>query len=217
MAYRSIADRIEFGFDDESLAAFGLDYLKLLLDRWSEVARTLRRTGTLIVLLAVAFTLLVGAKSSAIVVGPLKITNVASVLPLIPAILSFLVYELIVSAGAVAMFDTVMTSLVERMHPTVTQNDLEYLLAPATGSLWGDDPWRQLRTNPPGRASRVLSALDAVGGVGLLFGSLVFEAFAFYKLYVHPHTNAVAVSVALLFAAFNVVRAVLLLTESGDY
>jgi hypothetical protein len=211
--YKTLDQRIEDGFDETTLRAFGVDYLKLLLDRSSELARGLRRTGTLIIVLAVVFMLLVGAEKGEVTLGPLKLTNLASVLPVFPVVISFLFYELIVLFDGQITYEQVLGHLVRRLYPRLRESELDALLAPATASLWGLETWRDVRSKPPSTAGRAVRILDAIALIVLFVVSVAFPVYAFFALYDHPHTNAVAVTVAAAITGFNVARAYLVIED----
>lgn len=213
MPYQTLAKRVDEGFDDHALDSFGVEYLKLLVERTSEFARAARRTGTLIVVLAVAFVLLLGARNAEIGVGPLKVTNVASVLPLLPVVLSFLVYELVVLVLGQMTFEDAVGAVVRRMYRDLHDHELDLLLTPATAALWGRERWRHLRPTAPGRMARAVRTFDRLLIAGLVGGSIAFMGVAVSRLEDHPHVNDALVSVAGLIVVANVVRTLLVILD----
>jgi len=159
-----------------------LAYLEIVLERWSEIASARRRTGTLIVSLGVGSVSLAGAKHGEFTLGPLKLTNVSSVLTIVPATISFLLYELAALMAAAQRYRHVVKALVGRLYPPVAANDLGRLLAPAAPALWGHDQWSVIREFARNRSTTVLGGLNAGLGVALVLGPFVFLAYAFAEL-----------------------------------
>jgi hypothetical protein len=213
MVVKPISQRVTDAFDDGTLASFGSDYLGLALERWSEVVRLERRTATLMIVVGVGFVLLAGAEAAEFTLGPLKLTNVHSILVLGPVILSFLFYELLLFDLAELEYKAITDSLMGRLHPTIRDNDLHFALAPATPAVWGKEPERSLSA-AESRSLRTLDRLNSGISAVLAFGTLIFLAYTFVHLYGDAHTSALAVTVALGVTCFNVLRGLLLATSS---
>jgi hypothetical protein len=195
-------------------AEFGDKYLDLLLASWYELARALRRTTTYMVLLTVTFVLLSGAQQTEFTLGPLKLTNVESVLPVVPALLSFFLYEWVVLVSATDRYKKVADTLLKKMHPTIVANDLELMLRPPVAMMWGGEAWSAVRSEPAGLAGRLLSSAALGIGAVLLFGGLAFHVFAFVDLYGNDGRNTLAVTISLVFCVFNLARAFLVIYDT---
>lgn len=95
----SIRERVEHAFDEQTAAAFGIQYLEILLTGWRGLVVSLRRTTLSLVVLVVVFMLLLNAKEAQFTLGPLRLTNVAAVLTLIPLLVAALAYEFVSLLG----------------------------------------------------------------------------------------------------------------------
>ena len=217
MSLKSFDDRAKDAFVAPTSAEFGQKYLELLYTNWYEIARTVRRMGGLFVVLAVGFFVLAHTKNAEITLGPLKLTNLAVVQTIIPAIASFVAYEFVALAAACGTYSNAAGAVMQALYPSVFANDLEILLMPSGIHLWEESNWSYLRTRrQSGKAAKGLAWMATTSTVGLLIGTVLFLIYAYINLYVSAHTNVIAVSVSLAFAVFNAVRALLEFVDSQD-
>lgn len=155
MAFKALHERVDDAFASEGAQAFGERYLDILLQTWRDVTVSLRRTGSLLAVLIVGFLLLIGAKESAITLGPFKLTDLTAVLVLAPAAVAHLLYEFAALLVAFSTYHDLRLLVVRKLHPSIEDNDLEAAIAPGSVALWGQDSWRILRTRSPGPLARV--------------------------------------------------------------
>lgn len=207
-------ERAKEAFDENGASAFAPAYLDGLWAGWNDAARAARRTGTILVSLVVGFILLTHAKNTAFTLGPLKLTDITSVLILVPAIASVFLYELYVLEFAQVRYGEVSLAVVGQVYPAVRKSGLDVMLRPATASLWGNDGWRGIRLKKSGIASVWLRRLQDVVLLALLVGVIGFLAYAYWTLYKSHHANTIAVSSSLAFSAFNVLRVALLAVDT---
>jgi len=210
---KSLDERVADGFDDKA-SPFRARYLDIALERWSEITRTARRTAIFIVVLGVGFVLVAGAQKAEFTLGPLKLTNVSSVLTIVPAIVSFALYELAALMLAASNHSKIVEALVERFYPSIAANDLDLVLAPATASLWGHEVWLGMRRRAePGLVAVTLSRLNSWLGMTVILAPLPFLVLAFNHLYQDARADKLAVSAAAVFAVVNVLRMFLLFVD----
>jgi hypothetical protein len=202
----SIRLRIAAAFEDDPARSFGSRYVEIMLERWCELNRASKRISTLMVILGAGFVLLAGAKTAEFNLGPLKLTNVASILTIAPVIVSFLLHEFVVLVSAAARYREVAYEATANLYPTIEDNDLQRMLAPPTASLWGREQWRQLREKPCSRVARLAEQLDVGVVLALTFGTIGFLVYAFATLFRDPHTSGPLVGVAVVVAGFNLIR-----------
>jgi hypothetical protein len=218
MRFVPLRDRVADAFDSETSGKFGELYVTALLDNWREIARAFRRSLLLAVALIVGFYLLRGAKNAELTLGPLKLTNVTSVLTIIPALLAVVAYECVSLLAAFAAYRDAMGEVVRKLHPKVYENDLELLLVPPTLTLLGGigSSWEDLRKKPPGISEKVLSITSTVVFAAIIGGSAGFLVYAYSYLYRHSHVNTIAVSVSLCVAVIYAIRAWALIEWTDD-
>jgi hypothetical protein len=216
MRAMSAATRAETAFAaDDADISFGEKYLELLYANWAQIASTLRRTVTLLVVLVVGFLLLNHTKSAEFTLGPLRLTNIASVLILVPAIVSFLGYEFLALQAAQNRYEEVSQEVVRVLHKPVRDTDLDVLLQPPTASLWGENGWFDVRDSEPGLVSKLLEWSGLTIAYSLLFVALAFLVYAYVALYENSHANTVAVTISALFSVFNGLRAALIFVDNS--
>lgn len=214
-----VQGKVEDAFQGTTRDEFGQKYLELLYGNWSEMARTLRRTVLLSVLMVISFLLLDHAKSAELAVGPLKTDNVAAVLTVLPAATSFFLFEAIDLTLAGSYYRDVANAVIKNLYPSVYKNHLQLLLMPGTTFAWGAGFEANLAPRGSGKIAIARIAMGLVVILAVVVSMLVFLAYAYIRLYGNDHTNFLAVSASLIFAVFNVTRAGLHVVEdfSNDF
>jgi hypothetical protein len=207
MAGKSVHKSAEEAFDAETKAAFGDTYLQLIYSNWSDSVRTLRRTVLMLVLVVVGFLVLNNAESGAVELGPLRVDNLSAVLTLIPAVASYLLFEVVDLVIADHYYKEAASAPMKMIHPSIYAHDLELFLEPATGFAMGAGPTTSLKPNSSGTLPELREFCEMIVIAALIFGVLGFVGFAFLDLYGNDHTSTLAVSASLLFSFFNLVRA----------
>jgi len=214
MKRKTPEEKVNDAFDSATLTGFGLKYLELLYGNWADMMRALRRTILLAVILVASFLLLSDAKSASFTIGPLKTSNIAAVLTLIPAITSFLTFEAIDLTLSGAYYREVSSALWERLYRPIFENNLEVLLEPMTTFAWGMGTSMGLSSQ---KSKRIESLVDASGiamAVVTVLGILAFLVYAYWRLYEHSHTSWIVVTGSLAFAIFTAIRSSLLLYDA---
>jgi hypothetical protein len=202
----SLTDRIEQAFDDDEARAYGDKFLDYLVSRYDALEQALRRTSVLCAVLVVSFLLLAGAKQAKFTVGPITLTNVAGVLTLIPAVFSYLYYELVVLVQGRNTFAEGVSASVAKLYPTLDKNGLVPMLAPATVQAWSPPSWQDLRAREATWGDRFDGLLETAIIAIVLFGSVLFVGYCYWHLYREPKANTIAVSASIVFSALNVTR-----------
>ncbi|HTB71065.1 MAG TPA: hypothetical protein VK707_08800 [Solirubrobacteraceae bacterium] len=209
---------MEDAFNDDTLAAFGQHYLDALLTTWREIMQSMRRSTLLLVALLITFVLLKGAKHAEVTVGPIKLTNVVSVLTIIPALISLLLYEFVSLISAHAVYRNVVGETMRIMHRGVYDSDLEYLLGPATVTFFGGGSrtWEELRSTRPGLSRRFLDATTLLIITAIIGSAFGFIYYAYRYLYQDSHANGLAVSISLAVTVLVLARTVALMFDTDD-
>lgn len=206
-------ERVAKAFADESARAYGDKYLDHLLTRRTDLGRDIRRAVSLVALLAVSFALLAGAKEAQLTLGPIKLTNVAGVLTLVPALLAYLYYEFMALMLVTHLYNRLISATFKSLYPGLYEQDLEVPLAPTTMQPWGYTIASVLRENDSSRWSDIDEALGTAHGVAIHFGAIIFLVYAYWRLFSLPTANDVAVGVSLAFAAVNALRGILMFAD----
>jgi len=209
--YQPLSGRIEAFLAEPTERGWADRYLERLIDNTNVLSERLRRTTALIILLLGAFVVFSGAKTTEVTVGPFKLTNVSAVLTLIPAIVSYLYFEFVITGLARAQARDITNALLAGLYPEFSWNHLVETLDTATLQVFGEES--RLRAKPPNRASKVIDKLTDLHAYGLLFGALAFIAYAYVHLFNDPKAKTYVVVASLAFAAVNVARAVLRLVD----
>jgi hypothetical protein len=203
-----LEDRVEAALATASGESFGPKYLDLMLGAWKDATDGSRRSATLMVVLVGAFLLLAVGDGTQITLGPLRVADTAAVLTFIPAIVSYLGYGMLESQAAAFKYQDLADATIQRLYPSFSENDLQRTLAPVAGPLWGDEPWSRLRTGPEGRLFRAHTLLRNAVAALVIFGVLVFLAYAYWWLFRRGDASTPIVAASLAFATLNVIRAI---------
>lgn len=209
MPSAAITKKADRAFDDPSTHEFGEKYLELLHGNWSEIMRSARRAVFLAVLLVLSFFLLDPAKTATIKLGPLETSNIAAVLVLLPAIISFLLFEAIDLTLASIYYREAVEATLKKLYPKVYDNQLGLFLEPApTFFAWGGGSNLTLQKDA-GKLSRILENAASAALFITWGAALVFFGYAYLTLFEHSDVHLAVLIASLLFTLFNVMRATL--------
>ena len=197
--------RVEAAFA-ENTHEFGDRYLELLHASWTAIEAALKRTTFLIVSLLAAFLLLQEADSGDFSLGPVAVTDASSVLILVPAVVSVLYYEFVVLLFARDRYWRLQYELIRKLYPSVHDAGLGHALAPPTASVWGANPWQQLRTTGWDRATHLLDNSGFLVAGVLVLAAIFFPIYAYVWLFADSDANDILVAASLIFGMFNLVR-----------
>jgi hypothetical protein len=213
-----LRERVQRGFDEEMIGAFGQRYLEALLTTWRELMQSLRRSTLLLAALITGFVLLKGAKTGEVALGPLRLTNISEVLTIVPALVSLLAYESVSLICAQALYRNMVGEMVRLMYRRLYDCDLEYLLAPTTVMLFGGGArnWEQLRATKEGFAQGILKVTSGLIIGAITGGALGFLYYAYKYLYADSHTAGLTVSISLAVAALFALRTVALMVDTNN-
>jgi hypothetical protein len=209
----TIEQRIDEAFEGDVRDQFGLRYLEMLQANWADLVKTLRRTVLLIALLIVSFFLFDHARTGELAIGPFKTENLAALLTLIPAAVSYLFFEFIDLMRVGSYYECVARGLVKSLFPSVSTSRLDLLLWPVTSFAVGLGAGFGLFRAENRKIGRVNERTNLLAAALLVVGILAFLPYSFARLYGSGHTNAIAVSASLAFTAFNVARGYLVIFD----
>jgi len=216
----ALHDRINAAFkegDDDRLANFGDRYLDHVIEAEKAIADGLRRTVVQIALLVTVFVLLAGAQKAQFEFGPLKLTNVAEVLILVPPIISVLYFDFGSLLAASYEYEGVRALVVGRLYPKLRRENLSAILGPLSLQVWGFENWQDIRGLSGYRLSGLLKQVNRIVGVSALLGVAGFFVYAYLHLFHDSKANTVAVLLSLAFSLLNMLRVFLLLAiEAQD-
>jgi hypothetical protein len=208
---RSAGERVARAFPDPVDYDRADRYLEWVLAAFSQIVATARRTTTVAAVLVMIFLLFAGETKAEFTLGPAKITNVGTLLVLIPGAVSLLLYEFVVLIFAYARYETVFVALFDRLYPRLASEDLDALVGPPTPSIWGgEESWQGLRGSPGGKlyGFRVLSGIGAM--VVLAVACVAFLVLAYLHVHRELDVSATAFWASVGFSVLNVVRMALL-------
>jgi hypothetical protein len=213
-----LGSRVRAAFDADLLLNYGQSYLDALLAIWRELVHSLRKTLLLLAALMLAFLLLQGAKNAQFALGPLRLTNVAAVLTLIPILVSALIYEFVILMVAQKRYRDTITETVRLLHPSLYEYGLDHMLYAASNHfvVATAGRWEQMRTTRPGLANKVLELTGLASLSCLTFGAFGFLIYAYSHLFADSHANAIAVSVSAAIALVFFIQTAALLVDSND-
>jgi hypothetical protein len=214
---QNLAERVAGAFAEGADHHFGDAYLTGLLERWSQAQTTIRRDANSLVILAAAFVLLKGAKTGEVSLGPVRITDVVQVLPLLLGVIAYLYWRMVHHALALRSYAVLVAHVIETLHPAVSQAHLGEALEPLTSHSWSGGVVQSVRHGSESRKrSAALRFVGRVQDLLLLGGAPAFLVFAFIYLLGTPHLNWPTYVLSLGFTMFNVTRAQLVWSRNVE-
>jgi len=214
MAGESISHRVTAAFGDDASPDFAQKYLEWVLTNSREIQASLRRTGTLLVSLVALFLLLIGAKHAQVTLGPLKLSETSSVLALLPAMASYLLVDMLTLLSMSNRYGDLRICVFRHLHAKAAAQGLGSALSPPVPSLWGHAPMLDLTNAPRNtRIKNVLENMATAVGLAIVVGAVLFMLYAYVRLFELHGVSEPLLWASLCFAAFNLLRAVLLVYE----
>jgi hypothetical protein len=207
---KTMRERADAAFGAEPTQAFSEKYLDMLYANWFETMRAARRALLLATLLALAFFLLEHAKTGTIKIGPLETHNIVSVLTLIPAIASFLIFEALNLTFSAVYFREASGAVFHKLHPKIYENDLEVLLEPTSTFAWGmGSNVIEYFFDGSHRLVQAHEKLTTAAIVTTWIAAIAFFVYAYVTLFEGHHGSYILLIASLLFTIFNLLRAIL--------
>jgi hypothetical protein len=210
---KTLRDRVEAGFGDRDSAQFAEKYLDLVIATWREISTQLRRTSLLIVVLAVATELLLSADVKEVTFGPLKVSDVSFLTVILPAVVAYLLHDCVTLIDASNRFDALRGEIARKLYRPLWENDLEFFITPGTLNVWGVHAWDSVRLSDTPVRQKIREAMSVLVALALLLGAVVYVVSVFVRLLDSGQGDALLWG-SMAFAAFNLVRAGLALSES---
>jgi hypothetical protein len=197
---KSLKKRVDDSFGNNEREDI-YQYLEWLRGTIADYTQSVRRIAMAILLLIVVFELIrESPKQVVFEIASFRIYKGSVVLIFIPAIVSYLYFQMAIDSTRLKNLQEVFTRVFQRWNDKAEENDLDVWVKPPQAIFWnvGGSAFRS--------ANRVMS--DKVEGIAsyilgpiFLLGVLTFEAQAYYVLFAGPITShllwLISVSIAL--------------------
>jgi hypothetical protein len=134
----SLSKRVREAFSNGRGGDVGERYIEYLLTNWRQAEERLRTTTLLLLLSACGFELLIRADVSELTLAGAKIRDLSFVAKALPAIYSYLLYEVASYSLATLNYQKLLNQVLEQLHPALRREGLNEYLEPAIVSLWGE-------------------------------------------------------------------------------
>ena len=206
--------RIDRTFEDEAVAKYGDEYLKVIQENRREVERVFRRTMLLLFLLLVAFILLTQASIREVSLGPFKLGDYTLLNILFPIAVAYTFSEVITLVIMRQNYQYVHDLVLWKLYGNKLIDDgLESFLSPPSIYTSTDLVTTELEISERFGSRRVRIFAQVIRywtiplSVFLFVAPVTFEIYAFYTIFTaYGATNilawvSLAVSVYLLFIA----------------
>lgn len=188
--------------DHEDICKY-LDWLRLQL---SEYSQGVRRSIVVTLLLMAIFELIIESPKSQVSIASFRVTRSSIVLVFIPAIVSFMYFQVLVDSTRLIALQQAFVGLFNAWSPRASSNDLDIWIQPPQALFWNVG-WAAATYE-----SRTIHAFEAVEAwaariliVLVLLGGLAFEIQAYYVLYQAPVTHHVLWLISAVCAFFGCV------------
>jgi hypothetical protein len=189
-----LGDKVARSLEEDAARLYAPSYLDILTANWRELTTTIRKTLGLLLLAAGAFELIRSAQVQEATFAGLKISNFSSIEKLLPVVVAYLAFQLVVHQTTTVYYQRIHTSFHRTLHQVLHEQRLHVALRPAA-NLWWDPSTLAYASGDRGRLSRGLGDAWSVATVG---GILAFEVYAYVRLFASFGWNwLVLVSLAL--------------------
>lgn len=182
-------------------------YQALLFDSWQNISKSLNKIVVLIFVLAAASELLIYQPASKLAIGSFTFTNTSSVQILIPAIVTYIVYDGYLLTMRWVDHKNAYIAITKEFTPKIYENDLDLLIRPPLPALWNIGSTSQ--------ATIALTSEKFAAGTTRFFGIIAIFIFPLtfeIQIYDHLFTKygihdlllwvSVSITAALMVSAF---------------
>jgi hypothetical protein len=173
-----ISGKVATSLSEEPARLYAAHYLDLLTANWRELQTTLRRTLGLLALSAGAFELIRSAQLQEATVAGLKISNFSNIQKLLPVVVAYLAFQLVVHHTTTLYYQRIHTGFHQTLHPKLREERLHVALRPVA-NLWWEPSTLAYASGVQGRLARNLGNAWSLATV---FGVVAFEVYAYVRL-----------------------------------
>lgn len=203
-----LEERVRRAFAAEAAGSYADNYLETIRQNWRESSQRMRGPVILLLFCIAAFELLNEAKVSEISLGPAKLTDATPILQALPAVASYVIYEVVYLAELTRRYAKLHRAVVAEAYPALERENLELPLGPPASTLWGPSPWFAAERSTSG-VIRWWFAMSVGALAILLSAGFGFQIYAFMSLFDGPNTLLVWASFA--FSLLMIARTALLI------
>jgi hypothetical protein len=196
---KSLDQRAQDAFGDND-ASYAEEFVKSARESLKEVSDSLTRTTLLVLTLCAAFELLARAPGKITFFG-IELTEPGVIEKLLPIVIAYLFYEQRILSVKWADLVTISQSLMRRFHPRVRENGLDTLLHPRLLALWDVGKLTEERYRPSEEFDYQVSSAFSLG---VLILPLLFQIYAFARLFLRYDNRDVLVWVSLFLSSLIV-------------
>jgi hypothetical protein len=175
-------------------------FTDLTLSSWNKVSDAIGRTAVLILILAAVFEILVASKAPGdFAIGSFTFGNAPLVQQFLPALVSYLVYDMYVLTSQYGIQGRVYFTTMQRFHPKLYESGLPFRVLPPVRGPWSTG----ILSFSPKPPERLIERFDngARMWLGIVVGMafpIAFIAQAYYALFQKYGFTAGAIWVSML-------------------
>jgi hypothetical protein len=207
---KSIGDRVTDSLEDASHDDIR-QYLDWLRAAITESASNLRKTVLVILLLIAAFELVIESPATKISISVFQISKGSVVLLFILVIVAYLFFQVVRDTNKFRAIIAAFSSAFSKWSKKGYGNDIEFYVIASMPAYWKPvpDAKNKINRSPTSWINRIV---EGVLGLLVLFGSIAFEAQAFYLLHRQHGINKLLwaiccfVSASFIIAAFAIMQ-----------
>jgi len=169
--------RLSFGTDAHDDVTKYLDWLSSTI---GDISQSLRKTVALLLSLMAAFAIVNGSPNAELSIGSIKVSNSSLVIIFLPALISFLFFQVIRDTLQLVARGRAFTEAFSIWSSDAEKNDLDSLIAPSRAAYW-DLGGTGRPSNTTG--SERIAKIGQLGAAPVIFvGVIWFEVYAYLHL-----------------------------------
>lgn len=207
-----LSDKTLSTFIEEKTKPFAREYLTDIRENWRKLEKNLCRLLIFLVLLIVAFELLKKSAIGEISFGSIKLSDLSFAYKIIPILISYSFYSLCNITLTFKTYRIIHESVLRAIYPELIKNDIEKFYVPPYLTIFGDI------TFSPKHFSlyKLFDFLQARFVLTVIFGSLLFEIYAFINLFNLYGREDVYTWISLVISLFFILMGLLVVIAHND-
>ncbi len=176
---KTLVQLVDAAFSDKVARKYANEYLETIRSNWRYVESIVKRTVLLALLLMAIFELMSQSSIQEVTLGPVKLTNLTLIYKFLPLAISFCFYYLMNLIQMQITYSVIHRRIMNQVYSPISMNKIESFLPPPYTSIFGDITFIPKQY----KLYVVVEHISTVIAFGVIFGALVFEIYAFQRLF----------------------------------
>ncbi len=208
----NLAKSVALAFNNQKAKSYANESLSAIRSNWQKAEEAVRSAILFLVLLVLAFELLEKSAVKEANIGPFKLGDLSFIQKFIPVLIAYYFYYICNLTLMLANYRIIHETILKKIYPTLEKNSIGKFLGPPYLSIFGD------LTFVPSKSPlySLIDKLQRIFIIIVLFGSILFEIYAFQSLFVLFGLSDILIWISLFISLVLLLRGFLFIYASTE-